>query len=365
MKMKSAVVSAQGQDIEIMDVILDEPKANEVLIRTVASGICHTDIAGRDAGMSPYPVALGHEGAGIVEKVGSAVTTVEPGDHVVISFGYCGHCRNCRTGHPALCSDLNVLNFGGAQYDGTHRHHLEDGSDVHSFFGQSSLSQYIVADEHGVVKVDKDVDLRLLGPLACGLQTGAGTVLNYIKPEFGSTMVVAGVGGVGLASIMAAKICNLKHIIAVDIHDNRLELAKELGATAVINSKTISTSVEEAIRELVPEGVDYSIDTTGYSPIIKELIHALRPAGTALVIGMTGDLTLNIQAELMGESKKLVGLVEGDAIPQLFIPTLVEYYKAGLFPFDKMVKFYPFENLQEAVDAMHDGSVIKPVVTFE
>ena len=365
MKIKSAVVMSQGADIAIMDLELDDPKANEVLIKTVASGLCHTDLAGRDAGMAPYPLALGHEGSGIVEKVGSAVTTVQPGDHVVTSFGYCGHCRNCLTGHPALCQDLNTLNFGGHHYDGTHRHHFEDGSDVSSFFGQSSLSQYIVADEHNVVKVDKEVDLRLLGPLACGLQTGAGTVLNYLKPEFGSTLVVAGVGGVGLAAIMAAKICNLKEIIAVDIHDKRLELAKELGATAVINSKTIDGSVEDTIRALVPNGVDYSIDTTGYSPLIKELVHALRPGGTAMLIGMTGDLTLNIQAELMADSKKLIGLVEGDSIPQLFIPELVNYYKAGLFPFDKLVKFFPFENIQGAVDAMLDGSVIKPIVTFD
>ncbi|MFC3932529.1 alcohol dehydrogenase catalytic domain-containing protein [Streptococcus dentapri] len=155
MRSKSVVVLSQGEDIQLKDVILDEPKDNEILIKTVASGICHTDLAGRDYGMSPYPVALGHEGAGIVEKVGSSISTVQSGDHVVISFAYCGHCRNCRTGHPGLCYNLNELNFGGHEYDGSHRHHLEDGSHLSSFFGQSSLSEYIVAHENNVVKVDK------------------------------------------------------------------------------------------------------------------------------------------------------------------------------------------------------------------
>ncbi|MFC3932528.1 zinc-binding dehydrogenase [Streptococcus dentapri] len=214
-------------------------------------------------------------------------------------------------------------------------------------------------------RLTRVVDLHLLGPLACGLQTGAGTVLNYLKSEFASSIVIAGAGGVGLAAVMAAKISNCQNIIVIDIYANRLELAKELGATAVINSKNIEISVEEAIRSLVPEGVDYSIDTTGYSPIIKEMLHALRPSGTEVIIGMTGELTLSVQEELMQDSKKLIGLVEGDSIPQLFIPKLVEYYKAGLFPFDKLIKLYPFQDVQKAIDAMLDGSVIKPIVTMD
>lgn len=365
MKIKAAVVHSQGEKISLEDINLAEPKADEVLIRTVASGLCHTDLAGRDFGMAPYPVALGHEGAGVVEKVGSAVTGVKPGDHVVTSFGFCGQCRNCRTGHPALCTKLNELNFGGHEFDGTVRRSLDDDTEVHSFFGQSSLAEYMVAHENNVTVVPEDVDLKLMGPLACGLQTGAGTVLNYLKPEFGSTIVIAGVGGVGLAALMAAKIANCREIIAVDIHDNRLELARELGATVTINSKNISGTVEEAIREVVPDGVDYAIDTTGYSPIIKELLHAVRPAGTEMIVGMTGELTLNVQQELMGDSKKLIGLVEGDSVPQLFIPQLVEYYKRGQFPFDKLVKFFPFDQLDAAVESMEDGSVIKPILTFE
>lgn len=364
MKIRSAVATRQSADIQIKTLNLAAPKANEVLIRTVASGVCHTDVAGRDGGMSPYPVALGHEGAGIVEQVGDAVTTVKVGDHVVTSFSYCGHCRNCRTGHPALCEYLNQLNFGGANYDGTHRLHDEQGNAVSAFFGQASLSEYMVVDEHGVTKVDPQVDLKILGPLACGLQTGSGTILNYLKPSFGSTLVVAGVGGVGLAAIMAAKILNLDHIIAVDIHENRLTLARELGASEVINSQQVK-DVEAKILQLVPGGVDYSVDTTGFAPIIKNLVHVLRPSGTCAVIGMTGDVTFNIQEEIMGDSKKLIGLIEGDAIPQLYIPKLIKYYQKGLFPFDRLVKYYSFDNVNQAIADSLSGKVIKPIVTFD
>lgn len=342
---------------------LDKPKANEVLIKTVATGICHTDIAGRDMGMSPYQVALGHEGAGIVEKVGSAVSTVKPGDHVVVSFGYCGHCKNCLSGHPAKCVRLNELCFGGTNYDGTHRLHTMDGKDVSTFFGQSSLADHLVADEHNVVKVDPEVDLRYLGPLGCGIQTGAGTVINGVKPEFGTTMVITGAGGVGLAAVMAANLYNLDHLVVIDRHDDKLAVAKELGATDVINTAKID-DVEAALRKLVPDGFDYAIDTIGYTPLIKDLLNGLGTAGKLYLVGIAGPLDLS-GMDIMGESKQVIGLIEGDAIPQLFIPKMVKYFQKGKFPVDKLVKCYPFEQLDKAFADFEAGKVIKPVITFD
>ncbi len=360
MKITTAVAQQQGAKLTVESAVLDSPKANEVLVEIKASGICHTDAAGRDFATTPYPVALGHEGAGIVKEVGSSVITVKPGDHVVLSFSYCGHCENCLTGHPANCIHLNELNFGGHNFDGTHRIHSEDGKDISTFFGQSSFSTYSVVDEHGVTKVPSDVDISLFGPLGCGFQTGAGTVLNYLKPEFGSSIAIFGTGAVGLSAMMAAKIIGMDHIIAIDIHDNRLELAKKLGATETINSQ--KHNPEEVIKALLKAGIEYSIDTTGVPTVIKQAVHVLKPSGICALLGMDGDVTFNIQEEVMGESKRVVGVIEGDAIPQLFIPKLVNYYKKGLFPFDRLVKYYQLADINQAFEDSADGSVIKPIV---
>src|SRR5690554_6980272 len=246
MKIQAAVTHAQGEDFSIEEVTLSGPKSNEVLVKIVATGVCHTDAVGRDLGVSPYPIVLGHEGSGVVEQVGENVTSLAVGDHVVMSFAHCGQCENCLTGHPTVCSRFNELNFGGCMEDHTCRLHQGD-TDLHTFFGQSSFGTHIVAHERNVVKVDKDVDLALLGPLGCGIQTGAGTVLNRLKPEFGTSIAIYGCGAVGLSAIMAAKIANCRQIYAIDVHDSRLELARELGATHALNGRQVD--VVKEIRE--------------------------------------------------------------------------------------------------------------------
>ncbi|MFD1126053.1 NAD(P)-dependent alcohol dehydrogenase [Lentilactobacillus raoultii] len=360
MRISTAVVNDQGKSLSIEKAELSAPMHNEVLVKVFASGVCHTDAAGRDLGMTPYPVALGHEGSGVVERVGDGVTTVKPGDHVVLSFSYCGHCENCLTGHPASCVHLNELNFGGRNFDGTHRIHSISGNDISTFFGQSSFSTYAVVDEHGVTKVPSTIDISLLGPLGCGFQTGAGTVLNYLKPKFGSSIIIFGTGAVGLSALMAAKIIGLDNIIAVDVHENRLKLAEELGATKTVNSN--QENVAEVAKELTKSGIDYSIDTTGVPSVIKEAVNVLKPSGTCVLLGIAGDVTFNIQQEIMGESKQVVGVIEGDAVPQLFIPKLIRYYQKGLFPFDKLIKFYDLNDINQAFDDSKNGNVIKPVV---
>lgn len=362
MQIKTAVSDGTSQQLKIIDAQLDAPKDNEILIKMVATGVCHTDTAGRDGLTTPLPVALGHEGAGLVEQVGSGVIDIKPGDHVVLSFAYCGHCRHCLTGHPGMCDHFNELNFAGHSYDGSHRLHLSDGQPLSTFFGQSSFSTYAVVDQHNVVKVDPTVDLRLPGPLGCGIQTGAGTILNYLQPKFGESLVIFGTGAVGLSAIMAAKLTGAERIIAVDIFDQRLSLAKELGATDVVNSKTVDA--EAAIREILPSGADYTLDTTGVSPVVLNALHVLKPGGECAVVGMGRELTFNLQNDLMAEGKKISGVIEGDAIPQLFIPKLVSFYKQGRFPFDKLIKFYDFDQINDGFAASKDGSVLKPVVTF-
>lgn len=360
MKIKAAVTHDAGAPFQIEEMELGVPQPNEVLVKIIASGVCHTDVVARDQAIPiPLPAVLGHEGAGIVEKVGSGVTTVEPGDHVVLSFAHCGHCENCLSGHPSTCRYFNDLNFGGKLADGSTRLSYQ-GREVSSFFGQSSFGTYAVADERNVVKVDKDVDIELLGPLGCGIQTGSGTVLIKLKPEFGSTIAVYGCGAVGLSAVMGAKIAGCKQIIAVDVHDNRLELAKELGATHVINGKHADTVAE--IRSITDGGTHYGVETTGVGPVVMQAIRSLRPLGTLAIVGVTGDISFNMHEEIMAEGKGIVGVIEGDVIPQLFIPELVQYFKAGLFPFDKLVKFYDMEQINEAFEDSKSGIAVKPIV---
>lgn len=360
MKITAAVTHSQGEDFKIEEVELAEPKANEVLIKVVASGVCHTDAVARDLGLSPFPAVLGHEGSGIVEKVGEGVRTIQPGDHVVLSYASCGHCENCLTGHPSVCVEFNVLNFDGKMEDNTHRL-SQHNHELSTFFGQSSFGTYAIANERNVVKVDKDVDLTILGPLGCGIQTGSGTVLNKLQPEFGSSIAIYGTGAVGLSAIMGAKITGCKHIIAVDIHESRLELAKELGATHVINSKNVDDVVAE-IKNITNGGSHYGIDTTGVPVVIRQALRSLRPLGTLAVVGVTPEMTINVHEEIMAEGKSMVGVIEGDSVPQLFIPLLVEYYKNGMFPFDKLVKLYDFADINQAFEDSKNGLSIKPIV---
>lgn len=363
MLVKAAVSNKAHQPLTIEQVQLDAPKDDEVLVKVVATGVCHTDAEGRDGATSPLPVALGHEGSGIVEAVGDNIHDLKKGDHVILSFSYCGECRNCREGHPGMCERFNELNFGGVNHDGSHRIHQEDGKNVSTFFGQSSFADHVVAHRNNVIKVNPDVDLRYLGPLGCGIQTGAGTVLNYLKPKSADSIAIFGTGGVGLAAIMAAKLAGLKHIFAINRNGNRLDLAKELGATDVINNTTTDPAV--AIKKVIPRGVDYAIDTTGNAGVIKSALASLATAGECVLLGIGGDLTINMMADLLAESKKLSGVVEGDSQPQKFIPQMVEYYKEGRFPIDKLVKFYDFAKINDAFAASKDGSVIKPIVIID
>lgn len=363
MEVKAAVVHEAGGEIVLEQVSLDEPKANEVLIKMVGTGVCHTDLGVQAQHIqTPLPIALGHEGAGIVEKVGPGVVDFEPGDHVVISFSYCNSCKSCLEGHPAACEQFGKLNFGGSHLDGTTRLSHPNQQKVATLFGQSSLAEYAIAHTNNVVKVDKDVDLQLLGPLACGIQTGAGTVLRKLKPGFGESIVIFGCGGVGLSGVMAAKLAGAKNIIAVDIIPERLKLAKELGATHTINGKEVDT-VEE-IYKITGNGSEYVLEATGVPELILQGIRSLRARGVMAVVGVGPDTTLNIHDELIPPNRTIIGVVEGDSIPKLFIPQLIEYYKAGKFPFDKLIKRYPFEKLHEAIDDMKSGKTIKPVITF-
>lgn len=359
MKITAAVTRAQGAPFSLETVQLSGPGPNEVRVRIVATGVCHTDAVARDLGIAPFPIVLGHEGAGVVDEVGNNVTSVAVGDHVVLSFAHCGGCEHCLTGHPTVCNIFNDLNFGGRMDDQTARLH-QDGQDLATFFGQSSFASHAVAHERNVVKVDRDVDLALLGPLGCGIQTGAGTVLNSLRPAFGSAIAVYGCGAVGLSAIMAAKIAGCPQIFAVDVHDSRLALARELGATHAFNGKQVDVVAE--IKAASGGGTHYAVETTGVPPVVKQSLNALRPLGKVAIVGVTPAMELDVHNDLMAEGKTMVGVIEGDSVPRVFIPKLVQFYRAGQFPFDRLVRFYAFEQIAQAFEDSAKGTTVKPIL---
>ena len=362
----AAAVSRDGApypEIETLD--LEAPRADEVLVSIVASGICHTDVrahAGHAAG-TPKPVVLGHEGAGIVVEVGEGVTTLAPGDHVVLSGSSCGVCKSCRCNYPSYCVQQLPRNFGGLRMDGTSAL-TRDGQLIYGqFFGQSSFSQYSIASERTAVKVPRDVPLEILGPLGCGVITGAGAVINSFNMGAGNTIAVFGVGGVGLSAIMAARLVGATRIIAVDVLPVRLTIAKELGATDIVHAKEGEPA--KIIRDLVPGGVDFSLNTTPAPDIYTQALDCLAMRGTAgFVTAPRGEWKPQLFPMLAG-GRRLQGILGGDAAPQLFIPMLIEYFRQGRLPFDRLIRFYRFEEIARAFQDMERGETIKPVLRME
>jgi aryl-alcohol dehydrogenase len=361
--MTAAVVREAGGPFLLEEVELDDPRPHEVVVRVVGAGICHTDVVCRDQWFPvPLPLVLGHEGSGIVEQVGSEVTLVAPGDHVVMSIHSCGVCEFCRTAAPGYCMNHYDLNFGGRRPDGSATIHKgEEDINAH-FFSQSSLATYALATEYNVVKVRDDVPLELLGPLACGVQTGAGSVINSLGVEAGSSIAVFGTGAVGLSAVMAALISGCTRIIGVDVHDERLALASELGATDVINGG--GNDATAAILELTDgRGVDYCLETTAVPAVARQAVESLALLGTCGLVGVPPagtELALDFHSVLFGRFVR--GIIGGDARAQLFIPTLIDLWTQGRFPFDRLIRTYPLADINTAVEDAESGATVKPVL---
>ena len=363
---RAAVLRQPKAPLAIESASLEAPRDNEVRVRMVATGVCHTDMVVRDqlyeTGM---PMILGHEGAGIVEEVGKAVTTVAVGDHVVMTYMYCGLCAPCATGHPAHCEHMGVLNFAGGRMDGSSAALDADGGELHDhFFGQSSFATHAIASELNVVKVRKDVPLELLGPLGCGIQTGAGAVLNALKVHAGSSFAAFGSGAVGLAAVMAARAGGATTIIAVDVNPARLALALELGATHVINSREADPVAE--IRRLTGGGANFTLECSGRAEVLRQAIDSLTTLGTCGIVGATRqgtEASFNVN-DVMIPGRRIMGIVQGDVVSRTFIPELIELYRQGRFPFDRLIKFYDFEDLNQAMADSENGTTIKPIVRF-
>ncbi|MFD1211149.1 NAD(P)-dependent alcohol dehydrogenase [Arthrobacter sp. GCM10027362] len=365
MKTMAAVATAPETPLTITEVEVGGPAPGELQVRMVASGVCHTDAIVRDQWYpTPLPAVLGHEGAGIVEAFGQGVSGFEAGDRVLLSFSSCGTCRRCLSGELSYCEDMFDRNFGGRRTDGSTSYSL-DGQQVSShFFGQSSFAALANVPVRCAVKVDRDAPLEILAPLGCGIQTGAGAILNVLDPEPGSAVAVFGAGAVGLSAVMAAKVAHCSVVIAVDRNAERLELARELGATHTV--LVDGGSPAEEIRKITGQGVQYALETTGVPAVFTGMIESLAPRGTAGVVGAAAlgtSATFDIGSSLpMGLTIKMI--VEGESIPSVFIPRLMELHRAGLFPFDRLVKTYPFGQINEAFEDSAKGTTLKPVVVF-
>lgn len=358
----AAVLRARGAPYGLEQVDLAEPGAGQICVRIHACGICFTDVGVQtyEQGL-PLPQVLGHEGAGVVETVGPGVTSVAPGDHVVLSYASCGHCANCADAAPQYCQQFMLLNYAGALPDGRAPMQGATGPIAGAFFGQSSFATHAIAYERNTVKVDADLPLALLAPYGCGLQTGAGTVYNSLAPTAGQSLAVFGTGSVGLAALMAAADLGCTPLIAVDRNAERLALASELGATHTILAD--GRDLTATLREIVPTGLNHIVDTTGVGPVIRAGVEALASRGQLAMLAVTPpgtEITINPNKLLGG--KALRGAVEGDADPQLFIPWLIGRHRAGRFPHDRLVTTYPFARINDAIADMKAGKVVKPVL---
>jgi aryl-alcohol dehydrogenase len=362
----AAVVESAGAGFTLSEIELADPRPDEVLVRIVAAGVCHTDL-GVAAGHLPFPLpgVLGHEGAGVVEAVGSAVTRVVPGDQVLLSFTSCGKCANCRDGHPAYCATWLPLNLlGGTRADGSATL-SRDGENLGGhFFGQSSFARHALVDERSLVKVPADAPLDLLAPLGCGVQTGVGAVWNVLEPRPGDAIVVTGAGAVGLSAVMAARLTPATRIIAVDRVPERLALARELGATHTVN--TTDTDFAEAIAEITGgAGANGVVETTGNAGVLAAAVGALAARGTAVIVGAPAfGTTVPIDVNFMIPGRKVVGLTLGDSETESLIPVLVDLVTSGRLPVDRLVKHYKFEEIGQAVADVVSGDTIKPVLRF-
>ncbi len=363
---RAAVLRKTGGPLVLEDISVHAPRADEVLVRMVGTGVCHTDMVCRDGFPVPMPIVLGHEGSGVVEAVGADVKKVRKGDHVVLAFNSCGQCGSCKDDHPATCTQFLGLNFAGVRLADGSTPLSQNGTPVHSvFFGQSSFATYAIAREINAVPISNSVPLELMGPLGCGVMTGAGAAINSIHIQPGQTLAIFGGGAVGLSALLGAKAVDAGQVFVIEPNAARRKLALELGASKAFDPRD-GSDVIAAIKEASGGGARYVIDTTGIPAVIGQAINCILPGGTIALVGIPppeAPVPATLM-DLLAKSVTLRPVTEGDANPQTFIPKMVALYQAGKFPFDKLITKFRFDQINEAMKASEDGTAIKPVLVF-
>jgi aryl-alcohol dehydrogenase len=361
-----AILAHPGGRSTVEEVELDEPRPDEILVRIEGCGICHTDVSTRQLWPAltggRWPVVFGHEGAGVVEAVGAAVERIRPGDNVVLSYRSCRACPECAAGHPYYCLHFATLNASGTRPDGSATMR-GDGRPVYgSFFGQSSFATYALAYEDNAVVVERKTDLRVAAPFGCGVQTGAGTVMNVLELDADSSLVVFGAGGVGLSAVMAARALGVAAIVAVDPVASRRQVAKEAGATLVVDPEI--EDVVEAVRDHTGGGATSSIETSSIVEVLFQALDCLGARGTCVALGV-GMPEFTFAKERLERGKSLRTSIEGDADPHEFIPKLLGLHARGQLPVERLIRTYPFAEFEQALHDAKTGATIKPVLVFD
>jgi aryl-alcohol dehydrogenase len=356
----AAVVSTPHAPFSLETVELDDPRSDEILVRLEASGICHTDILAQEH--TPLPAVFGHEGAGVVEAVGSAVNRVKPGDRVIISYPWCGTCPKCIEGEPYICDHAMPLSFAGTRLDGSQTIRLGGKSISSAFFQQSSFASHAITLERDVVPVQGDQPPEMLAALACGVQTGAGAILNTMKVGPRDSLVVFGAGAVGLSAIMAGRLAGAAPLIAVDIVEERLNQALELGATHALNAK--EGDMAGRIREIVPRGVDFSFETSANEQALNDAIACLGMGGQCgiVIAPHFGQKYPFSPTEILSHAATLRGIIQGSALPNTFLPKLIELHQQGRFPYERLITTYDFTDINQALEETKAGHAIKPIL---
>ena len=366
MKATAAVLNQPNGPFAIESVEVAQPQAGEVLVAIKAVGICHTDLVVASGAMGlQFPAILGHEGAGIVEGVGEGVTSVKPGDKVLLTFNSCGACKPCGHHEPAYCTNFVPLNMIAARSDGSTRVTREGQPVYDNFFGQSSFASLAIANERNVLKVDDDADLSVLAPLGCGIQTGAGGVMRSLGAKPGEVLVVLGAGAVGLSALLGGKIAGCATIIVVEPQEGRRALAMQLGATHVLDGQG---DVASAVREIVPEGADMVIDTSGYMPVVEQSVNMIANRGRIGLLGVPGSLDAALPVpvvQFITQGGTVRGIIEGDSDPAVFLPELITHHKAGRLAIETFTKTYRLDQINEAIDDAHHGKCVKAVLLID
>ncbi|KAH8800322.1 chaperonin 10-like protein [Xylogone sp. PMI_703] len=363
-----ALVSAAVNTLpRLEEITLDSLRSDEVLVEIYATGICHTDLSCMNGTLpADFPSVFGHEGAGIVLDVGRNVENIKTQDKVLLSFDSCRSCLQCTSLHPAYCQEFSQRNFGQRRKDGSLTLSRKQGSELRgSFFGQSSFAKRAIVSSASVVKVPANTPLDLFCPLGCGIQTGAGVILNTLDVQPGKTVVVFGVGAVGMSAVMAAKIRKARVIIAIDLQPQRLELAMKLGATHVIRGS--DEDIVSQIQKICgSNGADYSVDCAGVPQVVERAIECLGTLGKAATVGAPSPgkrVGVDIHNHLI-RGRQYIGCCEGDAVPQQIIPYLIDQHSKGHFPLHEIVTYYPISQYETAFTDVKQGKAVKAVLLW-
>jgi aryl-alcohol dehydrogenase len=358
----AAVVRTPGEPFTLESVELDDLRTGEVLVRIEAAGVCHTDLNMQH--IVPMPAVVGHEGAGFVEQVGEGVDYVKPGDRVMISWPACGKCPSCLMGRRYICYEQFPLLFSGHRLDGSHTIKLAGEWISGAFFQQSSFATYAIAPADSLVRVDEATPVEILAALPCGVMTGAGAIVNAMRIGARDDLLVLGTGAVGMSAVMAGHLAGADPIIAVDINDDRLALALEIGATHAVNAA--KDDVVARVNEIVPAGVRFAFDTSGAPGSWTAALLSLGMGGTFGVAAPPTRDTFGVDANVMlGKGTRIQFILAGAAVPRVFLPQLIRWYKQGRFPVDRLVTTFPFAEINHAVAESAAGRAIKPVLLMQ